>query len=100
MRRPVIYISQILRWADNFHQRIGRWPCDKDGPILGQLGLTWCAVNQALIKGHRGLPGRSSLAKLLLEQRGKRHRGLLPHYTIKQILAWADAHYKHKGKWP
>jgi hypothetical protein len=100
MRRPVIYISDILAWADAFHDRVGRWPVWSDGPVMGQIDLTWGGVNQALIKGNRGLRPGSSLAKLLLAYRGRRHKGLLPHYTTLKILAWADAHHRRTGEWP
>lgn len=100
MRQPVIYIADILRWADEFHDRRSRWPNRDSGRIVGMLGLTWCAVDLALKNGGRGLPGKSSLAKLLAEQRGVRHRNFLSRFTIKQILAWADAHNQREGSWP
>src|SRR5262249_30093704 len=81
MHRPVLYIDTILGWIDGFRKRVGRWPDRRSGVIPGTLGVTWTAVDQALKKGLRGLPGGSSLAKLLAERRGKRHRGLLPPYT-------------------
>jgi hypothetical protein len=100
MRRPVLHISDILAYADEFHAHVGRWPRNDDGKITGQLGFTWCAVDQALRKGNRGLPKGSSLAKLLLEHRGRRHKMLLPHFTPDEILAWADAYHERCGKWP
>jgi hypothetical protein len=100
MRRPVIDIAEVLAWADAFHHRFGRWPTRRDGRITGQLGLTWNAVDLALQKGGRGLRRGSSLAKLLLKQRGKRHKGLLPKFTTAKILAWADAHHRRTGAWP
>lgn len=54
----------------------------------------------ALLKGLRGLPGGSSLARLLAEYRGKRNRARLPPYSRQQILAWADAHRQRTGNWP
>jgi hypothetical protein len=101
VRRPVLYVSDILRWADAFRQRVGRWPRYRErGKIPGTLGLTWTAVDMALRKGWRGLPGGSSLAKLLCEQRGCRHEGLLPPFSLAQILRWADAHHERTGAWP
>ena len=47
-RRPEIAVSQILAWADIFHERVGRWPHKVDGRIAGGLGLTWLAVDKAL----------------------------------------------------
>jgi hypothetical protein len=57
-------------------------------------------VNAALVRGHRGLAGSTSLPKLLVEQRGIRSSCALPRLTIKQILAWADACHEQTGKWP
>lgn len=100
MRQPVIHISEILAWADAFHKRVGRWPRRDDGKIPGKLGMTWTAVDQALCKGNRGLRPGSSLAKLLLEHRGRRHKTRPPKLTIRQIVAWADVHKTRTGKWP
>src|SRR5262245_29755558 len=64
------------------------------------LGPTWNAVEMALTKGHRGLPKGWTLAKLLHEYRGIRPPGLIPRYTVKQILVWADDYKKRTGLWP
>jgi hypothetical protein len=100
MSRPVWYLSQILAWADDFHERTGRWPKLHDGRITGGLGATWLAVDSALRKGFRGLPGGSSLAQLLAEYRGVRNKRGLPSLTSEEILAWADAYHQHTGFWP
>src|SRR5262249_4887644 len=92
--------EQILAWADAFHERTGRWPTASHGAIDDEPGETWCAVNAALGTGHRGLPGGSSLARLLIEKRGRRSVGHAPPLTIPQILAWADAHHQRTGRWP
>ncbi|MGH7193362.1 MAG: hypothetical protein ACREJM_07470, partial [Candidatus Saccharimonadales bacterium] len=63
-------------------------------------GETWMAVEMALSHGKRGLPGNDSLARLLARRRGKRNRGDLPRLTVRQILAWADAHFERYGMWP
>src|SRR6266852_335482 len=99
-RKPPLSYDQILAWADDFHQYRGRWPTAKIGRIVGGLGLTWLAVDMALSKGHRGLPGGSSLAKLLAERSGHRHHFMTPRLSRKGILAWADAHRLRTGAWP
>jgi hypothetical protein len=58
------------------------------------------ALQLALQQGHRGLPGGSSLAQLLAKQRGVRNVASLPPFTLRKILAWADAHHQRTGKWP
>jgi hypothetical protein len=57
-------------------------------------------VHEALLNGRRGLPGGSSLAMLLAEHRGVRNKGQLPHLKKRQILAWADAHFRRTGNYP
>src|SRR4051794_4819487 len=99
MHRPVLYLNDILAWADAFRQRVGRWPNRHDGELPGR-DVTWCALDQALQKGHRGLLPGSSLAKLLLEYRGVRHRNLLPSFSLDQILDWADSYHDRTRKWP
>jgi hypothetical protein len=100
MRRPAIFVSDILAWSDAFFARIGRYPMRTDGKIPGRLALTWGIVDESLKRGCRGLPGGSSLARLLLQRRGRRHKGLLPPFTHRQLLRWADAHQVRTGSWP
>ena len=64
-RRPALTVPQILAWADAFRARTGRWPKRESGPIREAPGETWFAVHRALQTGRRGLPGGSSLPRLL-----------------------------------
>jgi hypothetical protein len=66
---PPLTVEQILAWADAHHARIGRWPSVHSGPVAGPEGETWAAVNSALAKGLRGLPGGDSLSRLLQRER-------------------------------
>jgi len=93
-------VGQILAWADAHFAGTRRWPSSESGPISGVPGENWRAVNRALARGHRGLPGGSSLAQLLAERRGKRNRSRLPRLTAKQVLAWAEEHFGREGRWP
>jgi hypothetical protein len=97
---PNLSVPQILDWTDAFHERTGHWPVIKSGPIPEAPGETWTAVNHALRRGSRGLPGGISLAVLLALERGVRNQTSIPDLTRKQILAWADAHHRRTGKWP
>ncbi|MEE8170709.1 MAG: hypothetical protein V3T70_09185 [Phycisphaerae bacterium] len=92
--------KQILKWADAHHRRTGRWPKRISGPIRGSRGVTWDKINNALYDGCRGLPGGSSVARLLAKHRRVRHRHELPRLRESQILKWADEHYRRKGAWP
>lgn len=91
---------QILRWADTYHRRHDQWPTTNSGPIPKALGETWCAVNAAFVQGSRGMPGSSSLARFLAEQRGVRNIQGLPRLSQRQILRWADDHHERTGRWP
>lgn len=100
MQRQALYIGDILSWADEFHERRGRWPDRTDGPVEGTLDLTWRRIDSALKLGNRGLRPGSSLAKLLLARRKRRHKGYPPVLTEAQILDWVDAHHRRTGNWP
>jgi hypothetical protein len=64
-------VQKILEWADAHHRRTGRWPGVLSGEIPEAPGEDWHAVNFALYRGFRGLPGGDSLAKLLARERGR-----------------------------
>ena len=89
--------ERILALADLHHERTGRWPSNGSGSIEG---TSWAAIEQALIKGRKGLPGASSIAKLLAKRRGKRNMGELPPLDIERMLEWADEHRARTGRWP
>ena len=98
--RPVLTIHQILAWADAHRKRTGRWPNHRSGQVCEARDETWRAINGALQSGFRGLPGGSTLRRLLVEAREARFPPARPYLTIPQILAWADEHHKRTGKWP
>jgi len=97
---PDLTPEQILKWADAHHERSGQWPNKKSGEVPEAPGQKWAAVSGSLHAGNRGLPGGSSLAKLLAAKRGVRNLRGLPDLTIEKILKWADAHHKRTGQWP
>jgi hypothetical protein len=98
--RPPLTIDRILAWADRHHERTGDWPRPGSGKVRGAAGETWRSIDGALRDGHRGLPGGSSLPRLLAEHRGRRNKACLPRLTLRQVLAWADAHQRRTGRWP
>ncbi len=100
VRHPPFTEEQILAWADAHHRRTGKWPIAESGPIADAPDETWIAVNSALMRGSRGLPGGSSLAQLLVARRRVRCPHYSPRLTIAQILAWADRFHERTGRWP
>jgi hypothetical protein len=98
--RPPITSAEILSWADAQFLRTARWPDLEDGLVVGGPGLTWKAVDMALKAGRRGLPGGSSLARLLAADRGVHHKHESPWLTEESITAWAAAHRAVTGAWP
>jgi hypothetical protein len=98
--RPNLSLEQILAWADAHFERTGQWPNLTTGPIPEAPGETWSAVNHALKRGRRGLPGGFSLAELLAQERGVRNQVSVPPLYRKQIVAWAKAHFRRTGQWP
>jgi hypothetical protein len=99
-RRPSLTVEQILAWADKHHRDTKRWPNQQSGPVAGVEGERWHTIDESLRCGQRGLPGGSSLACLLAERRGVRHRRRLPRLSIRVILQWADGHFARTGRWP
>jgi phage-related protein len=97
---PPLTVPQILAWADEHHKRTGGWPLDVSGRIPEARGETWRAVEKALRKGRRGLPGGETLARFLERHRGARNHLHLPPLTIELILKWADDHHRRTGRWP
>jgi hypothetical protein len=93
---PRLSIEQVLAWADAHRAATGRWPSSLSGPVAEGSDETWAVVNMALSKGHRGLPGDSSLARLLAEHRPVRPRRL----SLRKIRGWARAHREATGRWP
>jgi hypothetical protein len=67
---PPLTVELVLSWADAHRARTGEWPLTRSGPVAGQDGETWQAINVALRLGRRGLPGGDSLAGLLEHARG------------------------------
>ncbi|MCW3098134.1 MAG: hypothetical protein JWL77_3752 [Chthonomonadaceae bacterium] len=98
--REPLSIDQILTWADAWHLRHDTWPCVNSGPVFEGADTAWTAVQSALAKGTRGLPGGSSLPRLLDAHRGVRNRLVLPTFTREQILEWADRHKERTNRWP
>jgi hypothetical protein len=97
--KPQLTIEQILEWADAHQTTTSEWPTLNSGQVIG-TDDTWAKIDSSLRAGVRGLPGGSSLAKLLAEHRSVRNIMDLPPLTIKQILAWVDAHKAVIGDWP
>jgi len=57
-------VELILHWADQHHQRTGKWPRKSSGKIRNQK-IMWASVCEALQEGTRGLSGKRTLAQLL-----------------------------------
>jgi len=97
---PRLYSDHILAWADAFYKREGKWPNCTLGVIPEAPDETWRKVDEHLYHGGRGLPGGSSLARLLAKRRGVRNRASLPELTPGTIVRWAKEHQAKKGEWP
>src|SRR5262249_11835940 len=91
---------EMLSWADAHHEQTGRWPRRVSERAGRPAGETWSAIDSALSQGVRGLPGGSTLSRLLAEHRGVRNKSALPRLSRAKILRWARAHRRRHGKWP
>ncbi len=99
-RPPDLTETGILSWCDEHHERTGEWPTQASGRVQSTVNENWNAIDMALRNGYRGLPGKSSLAKLLAECRDVRNRKGLPELTEEAIASLAEVHFRAKGEWP
>jgi hypothetical protein len=98
--RPPLSVEQILDWADAHRAVHGCWPRVGAGAVVGVPGEYWNGIDRALKRGFRGLPGGTTLKRLLVERRGTDARLRLSELSIAQILSWADRYHKRHGRWP
>lgn len=98
--RPTLSVERILGWADAHQASTGKWPTQKSGPVRAAYRETWQSLDDALRDGERGLPGGTTLARLLAEERGARNMHSWGAVEIDKVLAWADAHHAATGCWP
>jgi hypothetical protein len=67
---PRLSLKKILSWADAHFRRRGVWPNLNSGPVADAPGERCDLIDNALRAGCRGLPGGSSLYRLLARKRG------------------------------
>src|SRR5882724_3686491 len=91
-----ILSESVHRWSK------GEWPTRHSVAVLASPvpGETWARLNKSLIVGLRGLPGGSSLARLLAKHRGVRNRKASPPLVEAEIVRWADLHFARTGLYP
>jgi hypothetical protein len=99
-RLPRLTEEQILAWADAHRAATGHWPRRTSGAIAGTRGEKWSEIHRALSVGNRGLPGGSSLPRLLARHRDVPNRLTRAKLSYDRILSWADAHRAASGRWP
>src|SRR5262249_7683430 len=95
-KRHALSVDQVLTWADVHHSARGEGPDAASGPVAGAPGEFWNQIDGYLRYGYRGLPGGSSVRRLLQEHRGAPSRTLSPEL----ILTWSQAHHAATGRWP
>ncbi|MGA2068396.1 MAG: hypothetical protein ABSG86_25710 [Thermoguttaceae bacterium] len=98
--RPRLSTEKVLRWASRHHRLTGQWPNGHSGAVTGVAAETWGGIDSALGRGYRGLPGGSSLLRLLEKHCGVRNRMNPPRLTERKILGWARAYRRATGRWP
>jgi hypothetical protein len=92
---PALSVDRILAWADAHHAATGKWPTKGCGAVPDAPGEKWSAIDGALYMGCRGLPGGSTLRRVLNEHRPGRNT-----LTLETIRAWGEAHHAATGRWP
>src|SRR5262245_28161401 len=65
VRGSLLSEAQILGWARAYREAKGRWPSADSPPEHLPEGESWRRLDVSLRRGQRGLPGGSSLSRLL-----------------------------------
>src|SRR5262249_59555608 len=65
MALPRLSVERIRNWAEAHRDRTGGWPTIASGPVAEAPDENWRNIDDALRRGCRGLPGRSSLVRLI-----------------------------------
>lgn len=99
--KPKLTEQKILSWCVEYHERTGKWPAKSNTNLVpGQPSETWRRLDEALENGSRGLPGGTSLAKLLDRHGKKSNKSNMPKLTEKKILSLCIRHHELTGEWP
>lgn len=101
-QRNEICLTEALIWkaAQNWFKRTGSWPAERTiGNIPELPNCNWVQLNQSLRTGLHGLPGGSSLAKLLVFN-GVENNSCKQILTEDMILRAAQNWFKQTGRWP
>jgi hypothetical protein len=78
--------EQILAWAEEHKQKTGKYPTRRSGPIPNTKD-SWNAVDTALSKGRRGLPGGSTLAALLRKGQRRKYPRIRPEDQFSSAMS-------------
>jgi hypothetical protein len=99
-RLPRLSVTRIVAWARAHRRRTGQWPRAHSGHVADSNGENWGSIDNWLRNGGRGLPGGSSVSRLLVQYCGHRNPKDLPPLSEAKIWQWAQAHYRRTGVWP
>lgn len=87
--------------AIEFFEENGQWPTERSGKVKnGYNKDTWAGYSSSLYNGTRGLPGGSSLPRLMAEMCKSPKRAFKEHITEDYIAEKAMSHYSMYGEWP
>jgi hypothetical protein len=100
-RRTRLTYESILARCDTFYAEYGGWPTEDDKrPVPGHPDESWQNIAAALSGGLKGLPGGSSLPRLLKEYRGRKNLHDQSDLSREEILQWLDQFHAEFGEWP
>ena len=100
VRYPPLTEEQILGWADAFYEKNGKYPSPHSGKVREGSGDKWMALDMALKLGLRGLPGGTTLSRLIAANRVVHVDRTRKKITFDQISEWVDAYHARTGEWP
>jgi hypothetical protein len=97
IRKPTLTVEQILAWADAHKARTGDWPKAQRQPVADAPGENWKAIDLALRRGTRGLPGGDTLIRLLRRGRVLLERRGSPNPEVVQVRRQMAFRWRAQG---
>ena len=101
-RPPRLSVEQVFFWADQYFAAHGSWPNMRSGIIPNSRGHTWRRLEMNLRRGTRGLPGGTTLGRLLEGRVVQGTEGKRPSHgrrIASAVEGGAPAMAAH-GSWP
>lgn len=97
-RKDPLSLDLIVYWISRYFSQNGSYPISRGCEAIQEMeGYTWRGVDAALRQGHRGLPGKFSLAEFIVKHFGAVNKTNKKAWTKKDVIRWIKDFYKRNN---